>query len=439
MKPAANGLHEREARTRVGPASLLLLLLAAIASVPAEASVPRTAAGDACALRAASLAEPSRLARLTASDDVEHFALLADDDLALSLTPWNAADLALESRGREGSFSLHLGVDVFGREPLRGPPSLNEDLCQGDDECLAGTRIGGLGLLEPFAQKAEPELTLGLLPGYEVSTSGLAYGKPLDPWGLSFWSSIQGYVAGITEEVDPTGLLPEVEAVDAGYHTGSRDAEDFDVSKTAGKWTLRGLTALKAGAQAAGKLGIQAVKNALKSEAKQAATTFAAGVAGDATEQVLLSAGVDEDAARIAGKAGRHVASSALHRAPGLMVDSSSTRRTPDGRLRSGDGRFSYDGGRKRPAGTGTHRNTVDDREATLYEKYDKEGNFLKHGVTFHEDPRKRYTDREIAGGDVVPIERGPRRAIIAKERDRVETAPGPDNHEPWAGRRRGP
>lgn len=204
MKPAANGLHEREARTRVGPASLLLLLLAAIASVPAEASVPRTAAGDACALRAASLAEPSRLARLTASDDVEHFALLADDDLALSLTPWNAADLALESRGREGSFSLHLGVDVFGREPLRGPPSLNEDLCQGDDECLAGTRIGGLGLLEPFAQKAEPELTLGLLPGYEVSTSGLAYGKPLDPWGLAVSVAKSGTIV-ISDERSPTG------------------------------------------------------------------------------------------------------------------------------------------------------------------------------------------------------------------------------------------
>ena len=56
MKPVANGIHERETRTRVVPASLLLLLLAAFAPVPAEASVPRTAAGDACALRVASLA-----------------------------------------------------------------------------------------------------------------------------------------------------------------------------------------------------------------------------------------------------------------------------------------------------------------------------------------------------------------------------------------------
>ena len=146
---------------------------------------------------------------------------------------------------------------------------------------------------------------------------GYVAGKPheaTDPWGLSFWSSIQGYVAGITEEADPTGLLPEVEAVDAGYHTGSRDAEDFDASKTAGKWTLRGLTALKAGAQAAGRLGIQAVKCALKSEAKQAATTFAAGVAGDVVEEAAESAGLSEDQARLLGRAARGAASAGASR-----------------------------------------------------------------------------------------------------------------------------
>jgi len=171
--------ERRGARGALAPWALVLaaLLLAPFA----EASLPRPAAMDGAALRIASLAEPSRLAPLAASDDVERFALFAGDELAPEPAP-----LALASRVRENRFSLHLGVDVFGLEPLRGPPPLSEDLCQGDDECLAGTRIGGLGLLEPFAQNAEPELTLGLLPGYEVSTSGLAYGKPLDPWGLCF-------------------------------------------------------------------------------------------------------------------------------------------------------------------------------------------------------------------------------------------------------------
>lgn len=80
----------------------------------------------------------------------------------------------------------------------------------------------------------------------------------------------------------------------------------------------------------------------------------------------------------------------------------------------------------------------MDGRPATLYEKYDKDGNFLKHGVTKHEDPSKRYTSREIDGGRIVRTDRGPRSEMIRKERDLVETNPGPANREPWAGRRRG-
>ena len=82
------------------------------------------------------------------------------------------------------------------------------------------------------------------------------------------------------------------------------------------------------------------------------------------------------------------------------------------------------------------HGNTLDDRPATLYEKYDKEGNFQKHGITKHEDPAKRYTKKQIDGGEVRPIERGPRSEMVKKERGRVETKPGPDNREPWAGKR---
>ena len=81
------------------------------------------------------------------------------------------------------------------------------------------------------------------------------------------------------------------------------------------------------------------------------------------------------------------------------------------------------------------HANKVDGRDATLYEKYDKEGNFRKHGITKHQDPNRRYTAKQIAGGTVVRTDRGPRSEMIKKERDLVEKNPGPDNREPWAGK----
>ena len=83
------------------------------------------------------------------------------------------------------------------------------------------------------------------------------------------------------------------------------------------------------------------------------------------------------------------------------------------------------------------HGNVADDTPATLYKKVGDEGNFLKWGITKHEAPTKRYTKRQIDGGDVIPIDRGPRKEMLKKERDLVETNPGPDNHEPWAGWRK--
>ena len=71
-----------------------------------------------------------------------------------------------------------------------------------------------------------------------------------------------------------------------------------------------------------------------------------------------------------------------------------------------------------------------------MYKKYDKEGNFQKHGVTKHEDAAKRYSAKQIDGGKVVRTDRGPRKEMIKKERELVETNPGPDNREPWAGKR---
>jgi hypothetical protein len=98
----------------------------------------------------------------------------------------------------------------------------------------------------------------------------------------------------------------------------------------------------------------------------------------------------------------------------------------------------SSDTGSQCPIPEKPHGNRADDRPATRYKKYDKDGNFRKHGVTQNEDPTKRYTKKQIDGGTVVPVERGPRRDMLKTERDLVETEPGPDNHEPWAGSRVG-
>ena len=102
--------------------------------------------------------------------------------------------------------------------------------------------------------------------------------------------------------------------------------------------------------------------------------------------------------------------------------------RDAQGRLRDPDGRYAYSGGRQRPRGDGTHRNTADDREATLYKKYGPEGDFRKHGVTHHEDPNRRYTKEELDGGRAVAVDRGPRREVLQRERELVETDPGPEN-----------
>ena len=200
--------ERRGARVTLAPWALVLaaLLLAPFA----EASLPRAAETDGAVLRVASLAEPSRLAPLAAADDVERFALFAGNDLAPELAP-------LASRVREDRFSLHLGADVFDVEPLRGPPPLSEDLCQGDDECLAGTRIGGLDLEGPFFTEGQPRLSLELQWACSVSSCELADGKPLDPWGLESsgaFGAIDRRDRGITNPIAGT-IDPEAVAREA--------------------------------------------------------------------------------------------------------------------------------------------------------------------------------------------------------------------------------
>ena len=202
MKPVANHPHEGKTRTRVGPASLLLLLLAALAPALVEASLPRAGASlleheevAASRLDSSRQAAPFRspaIAPVAPATIGNGFTLFAGDELARAsrapgapaLAPDHAGDLALASREREERFALHQGADAFGLEPLRGPPPLSEDLCQGDDECLAGTRIGGLELSGPFFTEGQPRLSLELQWACSVSRCGLADGKPLDPWGL---------------------------------------------------------------------------------------------------------------------------------------------------------------------------------------------------------------------------------------------------------------
>jgi RHS repeat-associated protein len=81
------------------------------------------------------------------------------------------------------------------------------------------------------------------------------------------------------------------------------------------------------------------------------------------------------------------------------------------------------------------HGNTVGDQYAELYKKVDKDGNFLKWGVS--KDARTRYTRKQLDGGDAIVVDTGTRKEIIKKERDLVETNPGPENRERWAGKRK--
>ncbi len=79
------------------------------------------------------------------------------------------------------------------------------------------------------------------------------------------------------------------------------------------------------------------------------------------------------------------------------------------------------------------HGNTAGDQPASLYQKYDKAGNYQKTGVT--QSVKTRYSKKQMAGGRLDEVESGPRREMLKKEREMVEKNPGPENHEPWAGK----
>ena len=110
--------------------------------------------------------------------------------------------------------------------------------------------------------------------------------------------------------------------------------------------------------------------------------------------------------------------------------------RDGDGRLRSANGTFAPDGGRKRATGRGTHGSTAGAQPATLYARYDADGQLLKWGVS--QQPDARYSDAELAGGFLREVADGTRREMLDFERALAETNPGPLNREPWAGSRVG-
>ena len=112
------------------------------------------------------------------------------------------------------------------------------------------------------------------------------------------------------------------------------------------------------------------------------------------------------------------------------------SKRSPDGRLRKPNGQFAYDGGSNRRTSNSTHGNTISsDTEATLYGKFDKNGNFEKWGIS--QDASSRYSRKELAGGRLKEYRKGPRDQMLNQERRLVERYPGPKNNESWAGSKR--
>ena len=108
--------------------------------------------------------------------------------------------------------------------------------------------------------------------------------------------------------------------------------------------------------------------------------------------------------------------------------------RDDHGKLHNPDGKFAFDGGEKSRASGSDHGNTAGEQPATLYARFDSEGNFLKYGIS--QDPETRYSDNELEGGEVKPLQTGPRFQMLAVERYMVEMSRGQLSRESWKGAR---
>jgi hypothetical protein len=125
------------------------------------------------------------------------------------------------------------------------------------------------------------------------------------------------------------------------------------------------------------------------------------------------------------------------------FTESAALRAAPgrNGALRGAKGRFATNpdvagaAASAKSAAQKPHGNTAGDQLAHLYARYDGDGNFMKWGVT--QDLTKRYSKAELAGGNLQKVASGPRKEMLARERELVETQPGPMNKERWAGKRK--
>ena len=75
-------------------------------------------------------------------------------------------------------------------------------------------------------------------------------------------------------------------------------------------------------------------------------------------------------------------------------------------------------------------------RTAYVYGKYAADGTFRKWGLT--QNLAKRYSKAQLRGGWLDEVANGPRAEMLKVERNLVETRPGQDNLERWAGKRAG-
>ena len=196
--PRAETSSESVARINLAAAPVL-----ALPGTPGGVSGLELFSGDEIARALDSLHERAQVSRFALGLDIKNFSVGVD-----------ATSAALASRARELRVDLLRGLVLLATEPLRGPPEACGDLHQGVGPCLAGTRIGGLELQEPFRIGGERRLSLDLHWACEADSCRLTSGKPLDPWGLAVSVAKNGTIV-ISDERSPTGATYRVSRDDA--------------------------------------------------------------------------------------------------------------------------------------------------------------------------------------------------------------------------------
>jgi hypothetical protein len=227
----------------------LVVLVAGLWPALVEASLPGASAASASDPLAAVSLDHLTLPRLSAVADPTNpsgFALFAGDELgralgqgddatrfALGLVPeeLDVDGLALASRVRELGFHPLQGLDLVDTESLRGPPPSEPK-----------TRIGGLELSEPFLQREQPRLSLGLRWGCGPDSCEIASEQRFDPLGLA---SGAAELAAARRRQGGSGCLSE-ECGDPNEKSGGQvlsetyeDVWDWVLKKTGGNYADR--------------------------------------------------------------------------------------------------------------------------------------------------------------------------------------------------------